>query len=257
MVNDVKTLYFEGAGWEDAESSKATIGNCRIRTAFHRADGQPIYLELSCSSVGKTNPVYVGHANHCFCITNDVPNDDENQHSLIKQFLHIDSVAVRGSHRPRSEISSVNFPYTKEGVLKVVTGLGGDFDNIEVVNLLGGYCVFKNSGSGVDRYNYGDEFVLDKEILQRREAVRKVVYDMELRELKEDRANRTHNFVHSPTGDYPNFSLWPEDGTGAVLHLLRHFNGYNKHYIINVESGESIEDWVASMTEVPLGRYGC
>lgn len=42
-----------------------------------------------------------------------------------------------------------------------------------------------------------------------------------------------------------------------MLHLLRHFNGYNKHYIINVESGESVEDWVASMTEAPLGRYGC
>ncbi len=30
-----KTLYFEGAGWSGADSSKATIGNCRIRTAFH------------------------------------------------------------------------------------------------------------------------------------------------------------------------------------------------------------------------------
>ena len=28
----MKTLYFEGAGWSGATISKATIGNCRIRT---------------------------------------------------------------------------------------------------------------------------------------------------------------------------------------------------------------------------------
>ena len=254
----MKTLYFEGAGWEDAESSKATIGNCRVRTAFRRSDGSPVYLELSCSSVGKLHPIYMGHVDHCFCITSDKPNDDENRHSLIKKFLHIDQVTIKRSRISALKISSVTFPYTKEGVLQVVTGLGGDFDNIEVVNPLGGYHVFKDSGSGADHYNYGDEFVLNKDILHRREAVRKAVYDMELRELKEDRANRTRKFVHSPSGqDYPNFSLWPEDGTGSVLHLLRHFNGYNKHYIINVENGESVDDWMTSMTEVLLGRYGC
>lgn len=36
-----KTLYFEGAGWSGADSSKATIGNCRIRTAFHLDPGRP------------------------------------------------------------------------------------------------------------------------------------------------------------------------------------------------------------------------
>lgn len=38
----MKTLYFEGAGWEGAEISKNTIGNCRIRTAFHTIDGEEV-----------------------------------------------------------------------------------------------------------------------------------------------------------------------------------------------------------------------
>ena len=41
-----KMLFFEGAGWSGADISKATIGNCRIRTAFHIDNGQAIYLEI-------------------------------------------------------------------------------------------------------------------------------------------------------------------------------------------------------------------
>ena len=63
-----KTLYFEGAGWSGADSSKATIGNCRIRTAFHLdpekkhprcSCGEPhdgaaaVYLEIICGTIGK------------------------------------------------------------------------------------------------------------------------------------------------------------------------------------------------------------
>lgn len=47
----MKTLYFEGAGWSEADISKATIGNCRIRTAFHTTDGRAVYLELGCCAV--------------------------------------------------------------------------------------------------------------------------------------------------------------------------------------------------------------
>lgn len=65
-----KTLYFEGAGWSGADSSKATIGNCRIRTAFHLdpekkhprcSCGEPhdgaaaVYLEIICGTIGKEN----------------------------------------------------------------------------------------------------------------------------------------------------------------------------------------------------------
>ena len=42
-----KTLYFEGAGWSGADSSKATIGNCRIRTAFH-LDPEKKHPRCSC-----------------------------------------------------------------------------------------------------------------------------------------------------------------------------------------------------------------
>lgn len=40
----MKTLVFEGAGWSGAERSKETIGNCRIRTAFHLVDGRDVLL---------------------------------------------------------------------------------------------------------------------------------------------------------------------------------------------------------------------
>lgn len=42
----MKTLYFEGAGWSDTDSS-TNVGNCRIRTAFTNDDGRQIYLEMS------------------------------------------------------------------------------------------------------------------------------------------------------------------------------------------------------------------
>lgn len=42
VVVNVKTLYFEGAGWEKAERSINTIGNCRVRTAFHLDNGKGV-----------------------------------------------------------------------------------------------------------------------------------------------------------------------------------------------------------------------
>nr|WP_325241674.1 hypothetical protein [uncultured Oscillibacter sp.] len=43
----MKTLYFEGAGWSGVDVSKATIGNCRTRTAFRLDDSRAVYLELN------------------------------------------------------------------------------------------------------------------------------------------------------------------------------------------------------------------
>jgi len=36
----MRTLYFEGAGWDKADVSIATIGNCRCRTAFKNDEGK-------------------------------------------------------------------------------------------------------------------------------------------------------------------------------------------------------------------------
>ncbi len=43
----MKTLYFEGAGWSDADISKTTIGNCRIHNAFHFNNGRAVYPEIN------------------------------------------------------------------------------------------------------------------------------------------------------------------------------------------------------------------
>ena len=87
-----KTLYFEVAGWSGADSSKATIGNCRIRTAFHLdpekkhprcSCGEPhdgaaaVYLEIICGTIGKENrklglePTYYGWIDYLHYVTND------------------------------------------------------------------------------------------------------------------------------------------------------------------------------------------
>lgn len=247
----MKVLCFEGAGWEEADISKATIGNCRIRTAFHNTSGQAIYLEISGVSKGKTKqPEYVGHINHCFMITDDSPNDDENKHSLIKRFLTTVKYTDRYG-RQKLSVTGAEFPYAESSILKIVHDLGGDFDHIRVVNRLGGYRVFKDTRTkGTGRYNYGDEFQFDEERVRKRELVDKAIYNIEKKELEEaDRSGWRRC--------YPNYSLWTDDVDPDVLHLLRHFVGQNKHYLIRIDSGNTVEDWLDSMTEKMLGRYGC
>ena len=44
-----------------------------------------------------------------------------------------------------------------------------------------------------------------------------------------------------------------DSANNSLLHLLRHFNGYNKHWLIDVSS----DNWLETMKEAELGRYGC
>ena len=243
-----KVLYFEGAGWSGADISKATIGNCRIRTAFHLDNGQAIYLEIIGSERSKySSPKvhqwrYTGFVDACFYITDDQPNDDENKH-----WIHLDD---------KDRI----FEYTEAAILRLVNSLGASFTGVMVVPDLGGYRVFpeEHSCEGPGGYNYGDEFQYNPELIARREAVHKEVYKIEKVELQEDRAARGGRFVRSPCGtDFPNFSLWVDRKDPGLLHLLRHYNGYNKHWTIRVDIGETLADWMRTMEEVKLGKYGC
>ena len=243
----MKVLYFEGAGWSEAPTSKATIGNCRIRTAFHLDNGQPVYLEICGVERSKSSSPklyhwqYTGFVTDCFCITNDVPNDDCNRHRV--------NLFDRGV-----------FEYTEESILEFVNSLGASFDAVKVVPDLGGYRVFpeEHSCDGTDGYYYGDEFQYDAEMTAKREAVHKWVYELELKERREDRESGAGRIVHSPTGtDYPNFSLWVDKKDSGLLHLLRHFNGENKHWAIRTDVGEGLEDCLATMRESGLGKYGC
>lgn len=248
MEKKSKVLYFEGAGWSGADISKATIGNCRIRTAFHLDDGRAVYLEVVGSERSKySSPEvhrwqYTGFVDACFYITDEKPNDDQNKHS------------IRLTDRRRV------FEYTEKAILKLVNSLGASFTAVKVVPDLGGYRVFPEDHScdGPDGYNYGDEFSFSPEMTARREAVHKRVYDTELAERKEDREKRGGKFVHSPSGsDFPNFSLWVDEKDPGKLHLLRHFTGHNRHWTIRTDTGENIEDWMNTATEETLGRCGC
>ena len=221
MTNTKKTLYFEGAGWSKANISIATIGNCRIRTAFHTDDGKRIYLEVIACERGKhSSPLcaweYTGFVDSCHYITDDKPNDDENKHQI-----HFRNERV--------------FEYTEQSILNFVNKLGASFEAIKVVPDLGGYNVFGDHST----YNYGDLFRFNEALTERREKAHEYYYQLEKSEGKE----------------YPNFSMWVDKDDETKLHLLRHFNGYNKHYLIDVS--EDCADWKNAAQETKLGRYGC
>lgn len=231
----MKILYFEGAGWSGADISKATIGNCRIRTAFHLDDGRAVYLELHGSERTKHSAPcyqwqYTGFVTDLFYITDEKPNDDCNRHS------------IRLTDRDRI------FEYTETHILQFVNGLGASFDAVKVVPDLGGYRVFPESRScnGPEGYYYGDEFQFAPELLERREAVYQHYYNVEKAEGKE----------------YPNFSLWVDEKDPGALHLLRHYSGtfqtaHNTHWIIRVDTGDTLEEWIATAEETHLGKWGC
>ena len=230
----MKTLYFEGAGWSEADSSKETIGNCRVRTAFHLDDGQAVYLEMICGSPlkSKNGNVYITGISHLYYITDDEHNDDCNLHPHPYYIKYI-----------RREVS--DFEYSSEAILKFVNSLGCSFDEIKVVPDLGGYRVFKEDmysyKKGTERYNYGDEFVFEPELHDRRMQVWHHIHDIEKSEGKQ----------------FPNFSLWVDRDDKTKLHLLRHFPNLNRHWIISIDEWEGAGKAYSEAQEAQLGRYGC
>lgn len=224
-----KTLYFEGAGWSGADSSKATIGNCRIRTAFHLdpekkhprcSCGEPhdgaaaVYLEIICGTIGKENrklglePTYYGWIDYLHYVTDDDRNDDCNRHILpFERRARID--------------------YTLESILKFVNDLGASFDAVAVCPDFGGYRVFRDgySPKGTERLNYGDEFQCDPDMTARREAVYRHVYELEKAEgsrlLPLGRPRRPRNASPPPA-----FLRHVQDG---AQHALDNPNGHRQH----------------------------
>ena len=229
----MKTLYFEGAGCADKRNP---LGNCRIRTAFHLSDGRAVYLEILSAekAANKRNTSckwnFTGYVDGCYYITDDKPNDDCNIHKVKD-----------GSGKP-IEISGP-FEYTAENILELVNGMGADFTEIKVLEFLSGYRVFpeKNSCTGPDGYYYGDEFAFNPELTAKRKEIYGHIYDLEKSEGK----------------TYPNFSLWVDEKDPGLLHLLRHFIGFNKHWEIRVDEKSSAADSISEMVECQLGRYGC
>ncbi len=123
-----RILIFEGAGMPGAEASKNTIGNCRVRTAFHLDDGKEVYLEL--------------HGWDWNGPRNKRPACYKWKYTGFIDYLYgVDREGI-----PES------FEYTKENILKLVNSLGASFDEIEVDNEH--YRVFAD-GTGT-KYNYGE-----------------------------------------------------------------------------------------------------
>ena len=165
----MKTLYFEGAGWFDADSSKATnVGNCRIRTAFTNDEGKQIYLEMTSANEygGKGKPI-VNHnvvfrrwlyISHLFYITGG--NDDENLSSIPFDWRQVKTI-----------------DYTKENIVSWVNEhLNCSFDAMEVLEDMEGYRVFADH----DEYNFMEDHTVNPE----RTAARQAAYNMIDQEYK-------------------------------------------------------------------------
>lgn len=218
MTTTNKTLYFEGAGWSEADSSKETIGNCRIRTAFTNNEGKEIYLEMQTAPKykGKIIERYGLYIDYVHYITDD--KDDCNNSRIPYDY--------------RNTVD--NYNYSNEDITKWINKhLNCSFKDILALPDLAGYRVHKdNRGYNlVDTFNYGIELTI------KRENIKEHFNELEKSEGKK----------------YPNFSLWVDEENKNILHLLRHFNGYNKHWTICTDG----ENWIDTIKETKLGKYGC
>jgi hypothetical protein len=120
----MKTLIFEGAGWNKAESS-GEVGNCRIRTTFLNKNGQEIYLELNSiiphgggQSYQRGYNIY-GWISHLFYTKDRKTNYSDDFSNL--------------NHK--------GFEWNKENILKLVNGpeIQGEFNSIEVQDEWNGF----------------------------------------------------------------------------------------------------------------------
>lgn len=122
----MKTLIFEGAGWEGADVSKATdVSNCRIRTKLRNNKGRVIYLEIICGHYDKKNK--------------HIPTFAEglNNVTFIDAVFYMDVKwdNRRNVSKKLSPLTDVHFEYNKANILKFVNEkLDCSFDSIEVDN---------------------------------------------------------------------------------------------------------------------------
>ncbi len=98
----IKTLLFEGAGWENSKQSR-DVGNCRIRTRLKNNKDKVIYLEMA-------HGIKSGFVWHCF-------EWDCNEKSDLRKF------------------EGQGFVWDKYSILNFVNHyLDCSFDNLEVDN---------------------------------------------------------------------------------------------------------------------------
>ena len=209
----MKTLYFEGAGCVP----RGEVENCRIRTAFRTDGGKAMYLEIYGEEIGKTSsPISKSHAPYGGWITDVcfiVNGKNGVEYEYVEKHNHI------------------VIDYNRASILKFVNSLGCSFDDVVVLPSLAGYRVF---GEKQGQHNFGDEFQYDPVRTVKSEEIRQYFYDLEESEGKK----------------YPNFSLWVDEHNADLLHLLRHFNGYNREWIITI-----CENWADTMSEIEIKKF--
>ena len=214
-----KILYFKGAGYDEPEQNKQTdVGNPRIRTAFSDNKGKKIFMELRCNMTPKK---LVGSDSTYFGIPCTVQYivKDKNEENVFAENVFL---------------KEKEFVYSISGILKFVNSIKNvHFDKIQVLRHLSGYSVFTENR---ERVNFGDEFVFDEGLFHRRVAIRNYFYELEKSEGKE----------------FPAFSTWVDEYNSDIMHVLRHFEGYNKHWIIDA----TLDDWLKSMKQTHLNSPG-
>ncbi len=121
----MKTLIFEGAGWEGADISKATdVGNCRIRTRLRNNSGRVIYLEIICCRFEnpKVTPEWAKGFNYGAYIDSVFYTDSSWDNN-------------RNFSRELQPLTNIHFEYNKDNILKYVNEkLNCSFDNIVIYN---------------------------------------------------------------------------------------------------------------------------
>ncbi len=207
----VKTLFFEGAGCVP----RGEVENCRIRTAFTNDAGERIYLEMSGFEVTKrSSKAYKGYS-----------------YAGVILHCHYITDGTDDANKHPTGLRNTVFEYTKDAVLAQVNSLNCSFDQVVILPDRAGYRVFKDKQG----LNYGDEFTYDAELTARRQEIYLHFDELEKSEGKK----------------YPNFSLWVDEDRTDILHLLRHFEGYNKHWTITITD----DGWEA--VESKLGKCAC
>lgn len=107
----MKTLIFEGAGWEKAPSND--VGNCRIRTRIKNNAGDIIYLEINgfeATKYTKRPFPMTGYVMHCF-------NKDCNESGPFRNCEH------------------GTFEYNSKALIQWVNeNLNCSFDTLSVIN---------------------------------------------------------------------------------------------------------------------------
>lgn len=240
-IKAAKILYFEGAGSATPESVAACVGNCRIRTAFHTADGRRVYLEIWANARGKHN------TDHWAC------NTDLACFVDFAHYITGDSEDCNLRRLPCDRKDVCATPYTPEGILSIVRKCGGDFDAVRVLPDLAGYRVHDGGGG----YNYGDEFTPDWAAVEKREQIAAECDRLEYAARKRDAEKGTRKWVNSPGGRiFTNGGYYVDPYRPGVLHWQLFDGDAAGDHEIDINAGATAAECIRAAMSWNMATYG-